>query len=57
MNVSDNNDAGQCFDYSEGNPDPTNSRVAIIIFGIVYLHIFILGLVSTLFVKQRLPIF
>lgn len=47
MNVSDDGE-GKCFDYSEGNPDPTNSQLAIVTFGIVYLHIFVLGLVGNL---------
>jgi hypothetical protein len=46
MNVSNLSD--ECFDYSEANPDPTNSRVAMVIFGIFYVHIFILGLVGNL---------
>lgn len=45
MNVSDDSD---CFNYADENPDPTNTRTATVIFTIVYIHIFILGLVGNL---------
>lgn len=51
MNLSDD-----CLDYVDENPDPTNSRIAITLFLIVYTHIFILGLagnISIVFLTLR----
>jgi neuropeptide Y receptor len=35
-----------CLNYIDVNPDPTNSTLAIIIFTIVYTHLFLLGIVG-----------
>lgn len=38
----------ECLNFVEQLPDPTNSPVAIVIFTIVYVNIFVLGLVGNL---------
>ncbi|KAI6187339.1 7 transmembrane receptor [Aphelenchoides besseyi] len=47
MNSSDD-DTTICYHYSESNPDPTNSPVVIAIFSVIYVHIFLLGLIGNL---------
>lgn len=38
----------ECLNFVEQLPDPTNSPVAVVIFTIVYVNIFVLGLVGNL---------
>uniref|UniRef100_A0AC35F0W4 G-protein coupled receptors family 1 profile domain-containing protein n=1 Tax=Panagrolaimus sp. PS1159 TaxID=55785 RepID=A0AC35F0W4_9BILA len=45
-----------CVDFTEIYPDPTNSAISMTIFGIIYTHIFILGLlgnISMMFLTLR----
>uniref|UniRef100_A0AC34GQE7 G-protein coupled receptors family 1 profile domain-containing protein n=1 Tax=Panagrolaimus sp. ES5 TaxID=591445 RepID=A0AC34GQE7_9BILA len=45
-----------CVDFTEIYPDPTNSVISMTIFGIIYTHIFILGLlgnISMMFLTLR----
>uniref|UniRef100_A0A1I7RIM2 G_PROTEIN_RECEP_F1_2 domain-containing protein n=2 Tax=Bursaphelenchus xylophilus TaxID=6326 RepID=A0A1I7RIM2_BURXY len=46
--MSQGNESDQCQYYSDKNPDPTNSEVAMTLFAIVYTHIFVLGLIGNL---------
>lgn len=48
--------SGKCVDFTEIYPDPTNSIISTTIFGIIYTHIFILGLlgnISMMFLTLR----
>ncbi|CAK5031496.1 unnamed protein product [Meloidogyne enterolobii] len=45
---NNNNDNFECLHYIIQSPDPTNSLLAIIIFGIIYINIFIFGLLGNL---------
>uniref|UniRef100_A0A7E4VFC8 G_PROTEIN_RECEP_F1_2 domain-containing protein n=1 Tax=Panagrellus redivivus TaxID=6233 RepID=A0A7E4VFC8_PANRE len=37
---------GTCEDFVDLHPDPTNTTLAMVVFGIIYTHIFVLGLLG-----------
>jgi len=47
-NITATFDNFECLHYIIQSPDPTNSLLAIIIFGIIYINIFIFGLLGNL---------